>query len=67
MPSTYQRSFIKGMVWELFTFVVTLIAVYWVYGNIYASLRFSFWLTIVKMFLFFFHERLWKRIGWGKY
>ena len=67
MASTYERSFVKGMVWELISFVITLIAVYLVYGDIYLSLKFTFWLTIVKMFLFFFHERLWKKVIWGKY
>jgi uncharacterized membrane protein len=67
MASTYERSFVKGIVWEAVSFVITLAAVYWVYGNMYLSLRFTFWLTIVKMFFFFIHERTWKKIRWGKY
>jgi uncharacterized membrane protein len=67
MPSKYERSFVKGVVWELFSFVITLAAVYLIYGDIVFSLKFVFWLTIVKMFFFFIHERIWKKIKWGKY
>ena len=66
MPSTYQRSLVKGIVWEGFSFVITLIAVYWFYGNLGASLKFTLALTLVKMIFFFFHERAWKKIRWGK-
>ncbi len=67
MASTYQRSLIKGIVWEGFSFLITLIAVYLVYGNLELSLKFSLGLTFVKVLLFFVHERVWKNIRWGKY
>ncbi|MEK6875139.1 MAG: DUF2061 domain-containing protein [Nanoarchaeota archaeon] len=67
MPSTYQRSLVKGICWEFFSFVITLIAVFLVYGNIYFSIKFTFLLTLVKMIFFFIHERTWKKIKWGKY
>lgn len=57
----------KGFVWESIAFVLTTIAVYLVYGNILSSIKFGLVLTIVKMILFFAHERIWKRIRWGKY
>ena len=67
MLSTYKRSLAKGIVWEGFSFVITLIAVYLVYGDINLSVKFSFYLTIIKTLLFFIHERIWKRISWGRY
>jgi len=67
MASTYERSLVKGVVWESFGFIITLIAVYLVYGDINFSIKFTLGLTVIKMILFFIHERIWKNIKWGKY
>lgn len=67
MPSTYQRSLIKGIAWEGFSFIITLIAVYIVYGDIELSIKFSLGLSLIKILLFFIHERAWKKVRWGKY
>jgi adenylylsulfate kinase len=67
MSSTPMRSFIKGVCWETITFIITLIAVYLIYGDFLSSLTFALVLTFIKIFLFFAHERMWKRIRWGKY
>jgi len=67
MTSTYKRSFLKGVVWEAFSFVITFVAVYFFYGDIDFSIKFSLGLSLVKVLLFFIHERVWKKIRWGKY
>lgn len=67
MASTPIRSFVKGVCWETITFIITLFAVYLVYGNFLSSLEFAAILTVFKIALFFVHERLWKKIRWGKY
>ncbi len=67
MASTGARSFLKGVSWETITFIITVLAVYWIYGNLTLSIKFAFVLTIVKILLFFVHERIWKKIRWGKY
>jgi adenylylsulfate kinase len=66
MGSTFERSFFKGMVWEVVSFIIVVIAVYLVYGNLTMSIGFSIVLTIIKIPLFFIHERIWKHIKWGK-
>lgn len=66
MPSTYERSLVKGIVWEGFSFIITLIMVYWIYGNFSLSLKFTAILTLIKVILFFVHERVWKNVKWGK-
>ena len=53
--------------WEGFSFILTLILVYLVYGNFASSLRFALGLTLIKTVLFFVHERAWKNVKWGKY
>jgi uncharacterized membrane protein len=64
--STYERSFLKGFIWEIISFVIVLIAVYIAYGNLKISIVFSLILTLVKTPIFFLHERIWKKIKWGK-
>ena len=66
MGSTYERSFVKGFSWEFISFVITFIAVYIVFGNLKISLGFSLALSLIKASIFFFHERIWKLIRWGK-
>ncbi|MCL5018205.1 MAG: DUF2061 domain-containing protein [Candidatus Pacearchaeota archaeon] len=67
MASTCARSFVKGVSWEIIAFLLTVGAVYAIYGNIVLSIQFSFVLTIIKIGFFFAHERVWKKIKWGKY
>lgn len=67
MPSTYKRSLVKGIIWEGFSFIITLIAVFLVYNNFMLSLKFSLGLSLIKIILFFVHERAWKSVKWGKY
>lgn len=67
MASTYERSLVKGIIWEGFSFIITLLAIYWLYGDFHLALKFNIALTIVKVILFFVHERVWKDIKWGKY
>jgi len=67
MASTRFRSFIKGISWELISFILTGTAVYLLYGNLALSIQFSAVLTGVKIILFFGHERAWKKVRWGKY
>ena len=66
MGSTYRRSFVKGFSWEFFSFIITFIAVYLVFGNARISLGFSLALTLFKASIFFIHERIWKLSKWGK-
>lgn len=67
MASTCARSFVKGISWELIAFVITVGAVYLIYGNLASSIKFSFALTVIKVIFFFAHERIWKKVKWGKY
>jgi len=67
MPSTYQRSLVKGIFWEFFSFIITTAIAYLYYGNLYLSIKFSLVLAAIKIVFFFIHERVWKNIKWGKY
>lgn len=56
----------KGVLWELISFFIASFAVYLIYGNIKTSILFSLVLTLIKVPLFFLHERMWKKVKWGK-
>jgi adenylylsulfate kinase len=66
MGSTPERSFVKGIVWEVISFILTLFVVYIIYKDILISLKITIILTIIKIPIFFIHERIWKKIKWGK-
>jgi uncharacterized membrane protein len=66
MGSTETRSLVKGIVWEGFSFIITTLAVWVLFGDFSMSVKFSLLLTCIKVVFFFFHERLWKHIRWGK-
>lgn len=66
MPSTYQRSFVKGVAWEGGTFVLTSAIVYYFFGNLADSITIGLILTLIKIPLYFTYERVWKMIKWGK-
>ena len=66
ITSTPRRSFIKAATWEIISFIITLVAVYLVYGNLEMSIKFTVVLTIIKILFLYFHERMWKKTLWGK-
>ena len=66
ITSTPKRSFFKAFTWELIAFIITLIAVYLVYGDIKMSIKFTLILTVIKILFLYLHERVWKKIKWGK-
>ena len=66
MGSTYKRSLVKGVSWETISFLLTMLVIYIAYGNILISIGFSLGLTAIKIIPFFMHERIWKKIKWGK-
>jgi adenylylsulfate kinase len=66
MGSTYKRSFLKGLCWEIISFMLTFALIYLLYGNVTTALKPSFIITLVKVPFYFMHERVWKRVSWGK-
>lgn len=66
ITSTPERSILKAVSWEIISFIITLIAVYLIYGDLEMSLKFTLVLSIIKILLLYIHERIWKRTMWGK-
>jgi adenylylsulfate kinase len=66
MGSIPERSFAKGIVWEGISFILTLLVVYLLYKDIIISIKITLILTAIKVPIYFIHERIWKKIKWGK-
>ena len=63
---THLRSIAKAVTWRtggtIVTFAVTLV----ITGRIELALKVGILDTIVKLTAFYFHERLWHKVGFGK-
>ncbi len=60
------RSWIKSLVWRLFGFVILGSISYIFTGSWSESLVISFTFNIIRFVLYYFHERMWVHISWGK-
>lgn len=60
------RSIVKSISWRAVGTIDTIIISYLVTGTISMALSIGAVELITKMLLYFFHERLWNSIKWGK-
>ena len=62
---TNKRTWVKAMTWQLLGLVVMTIINVWYLDNWLDSLGLALLLAATGMVMFFLHEKLWARIGWG--
>ena len=55
------RSFVKGISWRFFGTIDTIVIAYFITGEIKVAFEIGFTEVFTKMFLFYFHERIWLR------
>ncbi|MFS4469693.1 DUF2061 domain-containing protein [Maribacter sp. 2210JD10-5] len=60
------RSVAKAISWRVIGTLDTLLISYLLTGKITIAASIASIDFVTKMFLYFFHERLWNRINWGK-
>jgi len=60
------RTIAKGFSWRLFATATTIIIVYLFFGRLDLAIAAGILETISKVALYFFHEKFWQRIRWGK-
>jgi adenylylsulfate kinase len=63
---THLRSVMKGMSWRLVATMVTTIVVFIYSGELAAAAIVGSLDAIVKIGLYWGHERIWQRIHWGR-
>jgi len=60
------RSIAKAVSWRIIGTLDTLLISYLLTGKVAIAASIASIDFITKMFLYFFHERLWNKISWGK-
>lgn len=64
--SSPKRSFAKAVSWESFSNLVCFALAYMTFGNLGGCAVFTLICFIVKLVLFYWHERAWHQVRWGK-
>lgn len=63
---THLRSVVKGLSWRVIATLVTTIVVWFISGEISMALVAGAIDSLVKVGLFWGHERLWQTVTWGR-
>lgn len=61
-----RRSILKTLTWRLIAVTATVIAIYIYDRNLKAALTVGVSVNLVKMFLYYIHERIWNHISYGR-
>jgi len=62
---TTRRSIVKTLTWRVFAIIITAVLVVLVTGSWETAIQIGIIDMTVKTILFFIHERIWARIGYG--
>jgi uncharacterized membrane protein len=63
---TKRRSVVKAITWRTLGTLDTIVISYVLTGEIKTAISIGGIEVFTKMFLYFFHERIWNMIKWGK-
>ncbi len=61
-----KRSLVKALTWRVIAFLVTIIAIYIYTNDIKESLVVGIAANVIKIFLYYLHERIWNKIEFGR-
>ncbi|MDD5247221.1 MAG: DUF2061 domain-containing protein [Candidatus Omnitrophica bacterium] len=61
-----KRSILKSISWRIFSFMLTIIIIYAYTRNIRQALGVGAGIDLVKMILYYVHERLWNKVQFGR-
>ena len=65
-PDTRLRSVIKGMVWRILASLATITLVFAFTGKLMLACEIGLLEMIVKLILYYGHERAWNKVSWGR-
>ncbi len=63
---THLRSFTKGMSWRVIATFVTTVVVWFISGEVSMALFAGLSDSLIKIGLFWGHERIWQTVAWGR-
>jgi len=61
-----KRSLLKSLSWRLFSFMLTIIIIYAYTKNVKQAVGVGAGIDLVKMGLYYIHERLWNKVEFGR-
>jgi uncharacterized membrane protein len=65
-PEAHSRSFLKAVSWRILGSIDTFIISYFVTGKLVFAASIASVETFTKIGLFYFHERAWALVPWGR-
>jgi uncharacterized membrane protein len=66
MTETRKRSIVKSFTWRIICIVVSIITAYFLTGKLEVSVAIGTVYNALTMILYYFHERFWNVLEWGK-
>ena len=66
MKVTKTRSFVKALSYRIWGTLSSVVVAYAITKNASLSITIAFWETVVKVFIYYGHERGWNYIQWGR-
>jgi len=66
MGESRKRSIVKSIVWRIICIVVSILTSYVLTARWDIAVAIGSIYNIITMILYYFHERLWNSIKWGK-
>jgi uncharacterized membrane protein len=66
MKVTKTRSFVKALSYRIWGTLSSVAVAYVITMNASLSVTIAFWETVVKIFIYYAHERGWNMIQWGR-
>jgi uncharacterized membrane protein len=66
MKETRKRSIAKSIVWRIICIIVSIAVSYMLTSRWDVAVAIGSVYNLVTMVLYYFHERFWNRIKWGK-
>jgi uncharacterized membrane protein len=63
---TRGRSLVKALSWRILAAVITTLVVLTITGRLQFAAKIGLIDTLVKLLVYFFHERLWNKIDYGR-
>jgi uncharacterized membrane protein len=66
MKVTKTRSLVKSFSYRIWGTLSSWAVVYVITGKGSLATIIAFWETVLKVFIYYFHERAWNKITWGR-
>jgi uncharacterized membrane protein len=66
MKVTKTRSFVKALSYRIWGTLSSVAVAYVITKNVSLSITIAFWETVVKIFIYYAHERGWNYVQWGR-